>query len=76
MMKLTVLNQVPAKLEFTPLEFETINRLDKKLSARLLEFTPLEFETYVKQKQPFFLIKLEFTPLEFETHNKFCLAHL
>ena len=35
-----------AKLEFTPLEFETYI-LDASVSSGVLEFTPLEFETIV-----------------------------
>ena len=33
------------KLEFTPLEFETDNKLTDFIRKVLLEFTPLEFET-------------------------------
>ena len=35
----------PAKLEFTPLEFETTNINEFKFELSELEFTPLEFET-------------------------------
>ena len=32
-------------LKFTPLEFETNDLAERKLSAARLKFTPLEFET-------------------------------
>ena len=32
-------------LEFTPLEFETLDAVAKKQKRLKLEFTPLEFET-------------------------------
>ena len=57
-------------LEFTPLEFET---MDQKTIWRVhspLEFTPLEFETSHARGGFCSRNKLEFTPLEFETYWK------
>ena len=39
-------NLTKKKLEFTPLEFETVMKYIQKTFINLLEFTPLEFETY------------------------------
>ena len=33
-------------LEFTPLEFETIDAWNNNTILQILEFTPLEFETW------------------------------
>ena len=56
-----------AKLEFTPLEFETYDKCEGDIDNYLLEFTPLEFETYHNAGEHIKGSELEFTPLEFET---------
>ena len=55
------------KLEFTPLEFETIALVIQDTLCDLLEFTPLEFETLQRLILLVSVVLLEFTPLEFET---------
>ena len=39
------LKKAPHSLEFTPLEFETIKRVEVSQNEIILDFTPLEFET-------------------------------
>ena len=56
-----------AKLEFTPLEFETTLAYRINLDWSILEFTPLEFETWALSWSWLWHCILEFTPLEFET---------
>ena len=57
------------KLEFTPLEFETLAHQFDTEPKSLLEFTPLEFETFTTASQKRKAQALEFTPLEFETDS-------
>ena len=40
------------KLEFTPLEFETLMTAHTAKGAGVLEFTPLEFETHIQSHLP------------------------
>ena len=55
------------ELKFTPLEFETANKLNFAVWQKLLKFTPLEFETGGLMDKIEFQELLKFTPLEFET---------
>ena len=55
------------RLKFTPLEFETQNKIIEQKTKEVLKFTPLEFETVFSIRSYVWSLWLKFTPLEFET---------
>ena len=44
------MKKIKKKLEFTPLEFETISKIKVVCTSGQLEFTPLEFETKARRR--------------------------